>query len=100
MGKITNQEPKETSMPEPKDNDISGVSETSGSVINREEDQQAFARRPVGLTITVERIDHVLAGVQAQIETLRRERTNLGLVRAELAGMETKWREDRTASPR
>lgn len=81
-------------MLEPKDNDITGVPETSCSVVNREEHQQAFPRRPVGLTITVERIDHVLAGVQAQIEMLRRERTNLGLVRAELAGMETKWRDE------
>jgi hypothetical protein len=85
---------KETSMLEPKDSDISGVSETSGSEIEREEDQQAFLRRPVGLTITVERIDHVLAGVQAQIEILHRERTNLGLVRVELAGMETKWKDE------
>jgi len=86
-------------MLEPKDNDRAGMSETSGSVIHREEIQQASPRRPVGLTITVERIDHVLAGVQAQIETLRRERTNLGLVRAELAGMETKWREERMDPP-
>jgi ethanolamine ammonia-lyase large subunit len=77
---------------EPKNNDISGFSQTSVSVMNSEKGLQAFPRKPVGLTITVERIDCVLAGVQAQIEHLRRETTNLGLVREQLAGMETKWR--------
>jgi hypothetical protein len=79
-------------MMEPKNNDISGLSRTSGSLMNSGEGEQASSRRPVGLTITVERIDLVLAGVQAQIENLRRETTNLGLVREQLAGMETKWR--------
>ena len=79
-------------MMEPKNNDLSGVSQTSGSAMNSEKGQQTFPRKPVGLTITVEKIDRVLAGVQAQIEYLRRERTNLGLVREQLAGMETKWR--------
>lgn len=79
-------------MMEPKNNDMSGVSQTSVSMMNSEKGQQAFPRKPVGLTITVERIDGVLAGVQAQIEHLRRETTNLGLVREQLAGMETKWR--------
>ena len=49
-------------------------------------------RRPVGLTITVEKIDHVLADVQAQIEWLLRERINLGLVRRQLVSMEAQWR--------
>jgi hypothetical protein len=79
-------------MMEPKNNDISGFSQTSVSVMNSEKGRQAFPRKPVGLTTTVERIDCVLAGVQAQIEHLRRETTNLGLVREQLAGMETKWR--------
>ena len=76
----------------PKKNDMSGVFQTSVSLMNSEEGRQTVHRRPVGLTITVERIDCVLAGVQAQIEHLRRETTNLGLVREQLAGMETKWR--------
>lgn len=78
-------------MMEPKENDLSSSSQTSGSLMNREEGQLAF-QKPVGLTLTVERIDFVLAGVQAQIETLRRDKTNLSLVRVELAGMETKWK--------
>jgi hypothetical protein len=60
-------------MMEPKKNDISGLSQTSGSLMNSGEGEQAFPRRPVGLTITVERIDLVLAGVQAQIENLRQK---------------------------
>ncbi len=79
-------------MMEPKNNDISSLSQTSGSLMNSGEGEQAFPRRPVGLTITVERIDLVLAGVQAQIETLRQNRINLGLVKVQLAGMETEWR--------
>ncbi|MGB4066502.1 MAG: hypothetical protein WBK08_00590 [Nitrospira sp.] len=68
-----------------------GSSQTSASVMNGEERRQSVRRRPAGLTITVEKIDRVLAEVQAEIEVLRRERTNLGLVRGELVGMEAEW---------
>jgi len=71
--------------------DVPGVSQTSASVMNSEKSRQSVPRRPAGLTITVEKIDRVLDEVQAEIEVLRRERTNLGLVRGELAGMEAKW---------
>ena len=79
-------------MMEPKNNDISGLSQTSVSVMNSAEGRQTVHRRPVGLTITVEKIDRVLADVQTQIETLWQNRINLGLVRGQLAGMEAKWR--------
>jgi hypothetical protein len=79
-------------MMEPKNNGLSGLSQTSMSVMNSEEGRQTVYRRPVGLTITVEKIDRVLADIQAQIEFLWRERTNLGLVRRQLAAMEAKWR--------
>jgi hypothetical protein len=75
-----------------KNNALSGLSQTSMSVMNSEEDRQSVHRRPVGLTITVENIDRVLTDIQAQIEFLRRERTNLGLVRGQLAATEAKWR--------
>ena len=77
---------------EPKNNDISGLSQTSVSVMDSAEGRQTVHRRPVGLTITVEKIDRVLADVQTQIETLWQNRINLGLVRGQLAGMEAKWR--------
>jgi hypothetical protein len=67
------------------------IAQTSVGVMNREDRRQSVPRRPAGLTITVEKIDRVLAEVQAEIEVLRRERTNLGLVRGELVGMEAKW---------
>lgn len=70
---------------------VPGLSQTSASVMNGEERRQYVRRRPAGLTITVEKIDRVLAEVQAEIEVLRRERTNLGLVRGELVGMEAEW---------
>ncbi|MEK6639878.1 MAG: hypothetical protein AABZ17_04315 [Nitrospirota bacterium] len=79
-------------MMEPNINDLSGLSQTSVSLIDSEEDRQTVHLRPVGLTITVEKIDRVLTDIQAQIEFLRRERTSLGLVRGQLAAMEAKWR--------
>ena len=60
--------------------------------MNSEEVQGIIYRKPVGLTITVEKIDRVLADVKTQVELLQRERTNLGLVRGQSAGMEAKWR--------
>ena len=78
-------------MMEPKNHGLSGLSQTSASLMDSEEGRQTVYRRPVGLTITVEKIDRVLADVQAQIELLRRERTSLGLVRGQLAGMDAKW---------
>jgi hypothetical protein len=79
-------------MMEPTNNDVSGLSQTSVGLMDSEEGRQTVHRRPVGLTITVEKIDRVLADVQTQIETLRQNRINLGLVREQLAGMEAKWR--------
>ena len=75
---------------ETKNNDRSGLFQTSMTVMNSEEGRQTVHRRPVGLTITAEKIDRVLADIQAQIEFLWRERTNLGLVRGQLAAMEAK----------
>jgi hypothetical protein len=83
---------EEESMMEQKNNDLSGLSQTSVSVFDSGEGQQTVHRRLVGLTITVENIDRVLTDIQAQIEFLRRERTNLGLVRRQLAAMKASWR--------
>jgi hypothetical protein len=83
---------EEESMMEPTNYDLSGLSQTSMSTMNSEEGRQTAHQRPVGLTITVEKIGRVLTDIQAQIEFLRRERTNLGLVRGQLAAMEAKWR--------
>jgi hypothetical protein len=79
-------------MMEPKKPGIPGLTQTSMSVMNSGKDWQTIHRRPIGLTITVEKIDRVLADVHEQIELLRRERTSLGLVRGQLAAMEAQWR--------
>lgn len=71
--------------------DASGSSPASASAVKGKESRQFVHGRPVGLTITVEKIDRVLADVQAQIAILELERTNLGLVRGELARMEATW---------
>ena len=79
-------------MMEPQNKDLSGVSEASVGLMNSDEGRDALRRKPVGLTITVEKIDRILAEVQSQIDMLRRERTDLGLVRGQLANMESKGR--------
>ncbi len=84
---------------EPQNIDISGLSQTPVGMIGSEEGRETVHRKPVGLTITVEKIDHVLTDIQAQIELLRRERTNLGLVKRQLASMEAKWRGEQTTPP-
>ena len=73
------------------ESDVSGSSPASASAVKGEESRQFVHGRPVGLTITVEKIDRLMADVQTQIATLELERTNLGLVRGELARMEAKW---------
>ena len=79
-------------MMEPTNNNLAGISQTSVGSMDSEEGRQTVHRRLVGLTITVEKIDRVLVGVQTQIKTLRLNRINLGLVREQSAGMEAKWR--------
>lgn len=73
-------------------NDAAGLYQTMTSVVKGAESRQPVHRKPFGLTITVEKLDRALHDIQAQIELLRRERTNLGLVRGELARMEAIWR--------
>lgn len=75
-------------------NDVAGVCQTSASVVNDEDRQLPGCRRPTGLTITVEKIDRMLADVQTQIELFRQRQTNLRLVREELARMEAMWRNE------
>lgn len=61
-------------MVEPQSNDISDLFRTSVGLKNRKAGQKAIHRKPVGLTITVEKIDRVLlADVQAQIENPRQD---------------------------
>jgi len=79
-------------MMEPQNNDVSGLPRPSVGMMNREGGQETSHQKPVGLTITVEKIDCILADVQTQIETLRQNTINLRLVRGQLAGMEAKWR--------
>lgn len=74
-------------------NSVPDSSRTLASVMAGEDSRQPVHRRPAGLTIRVREIDCMLADIKAHMQTLRRERTHLGLVRAELTdGMEAKWR--------
>jgi hypothetical protein len=76
---------------ESQNKNLSGVSQASVGLMNREKGRGTIRRKPIGLTITVEKIDRILANVQSQIERLLREKTDLGLVRGQLANMESRW---------
>ena len=78
---------------ESKHNMRSHIFQTTGRVMMSKEDRETIHCKPKGLTITVEKLDHILANVQSQIESLCRERTDLRLVRGELAAMESRWEE-------
>ena len=71
----------------------SGLPQTSVGLMDSEEGRGTIYRRPVGFTITVEKIDRIMADVQTPIETLRQKTTSLGLVRGQLAAMEATWRD-------
>ena len=73
-------------------NNVLSLSPTSASVMNGADSRQPILRRPPGLTIRVRKIDCMLADIQAHMQILRREKIHLGLVRAELAGLEAKLR--------
>ena len=79
-------------MMDPTNNNLAGISQTSVRLMDSEEGRRTVHRRLVGLTITVGKIDRVLADVQTQIKILRQNTINLRLVREKLAGMEAKWR--------
>lgn len=73
-------------------NTVLRLSLTSASVMNGVDSRQPILQRSPGLMIRVREIDCMLADIQAHMQMLRREKTHLGLVRAELTGgMQTKW---------
>jgi hypothetical protein len=83
---------REESKMELSNNDVAGLCQTTMGAVNGGGSRQPVHQMPVGLTITVEKFDRVLADIDAQIELLQRDRTSLGLVRGELVRMEAKWR--------
>ncbi|GKS63944.1 hypothetical protein YTPLAS72_12480 [Nitrospira sp.] len=73
-------------------NNMPGVPQALMSLVNGKNRRQPVHRRPAGLASRVREIDCVLADIQAEIEMLQRERTHLGLVRGEVAGLKAKQR--------
>jgi len=86
-------------MMEPKRIDVSGLSPTPVSSVHSEEGRLSPHRKPLRLTISVEKIDRVLADIQKQVEDLQREMTNLRLVRNQLAGCKQDNRGDEGDAP-
>ena len=84
---------------EAKNNNITDFSPSSVGSMDREADRETVHWSPIGLTITAEKIDRVLADVQTQIETLRQMTINLRLARVRLVGMEATRRSECTAPP-
>jgi hypothetical protein len=82
---------KESKMGLP-NNDGTDLFQMPTNVVDGGKSRQPVYRRPVGLTITVEKLDRALDDIQARIEMLRLERAKLELVRGELARMEAKWK--------
>ena len=72
-------------------NNVPGVSQASMSLVNGKDRRQPVRGRLAGLASRIREIDCLLADIQAEIEMLQQERTHLGVVRGEVAGMEAKW---------
>ena len=77
---------KEGTMIEPKRHDVVELSPLPGSLVHCVEGQCAPHRTPLRLTISVKKIDLLLADIQKQVEDLQRQMRNLRLVRTQLAG--------------
>lgn len=72
-------------------NDVPGGSRALTSLENGKNRRQPVHRRLADLAIRIRVIDCMLDDIQAEIELLQRERSHLGGVRGELAGMRAKW---------
>ena len=72
-------------MIEPKRNDVVGLSPLPGSLVHNAEGRYAPHRIPQRLTISVEKIDHLQADIQKQVEDLQRQMTNLRQARTQFA---------------
>lgn len=72
-------------MIEPERHNVVGLSPRSGSVTHSEESRCAPQWKPLRLTISVQKIDLLLADIEKQVEDLLQQMMNLRLVRTQLA---------------
>jgi hypothetical protein len=75
----------EVKMNEASANAVSNGSETPSGPAGKERNRVSSQGKPLRLTITVEKIDRVMADVQTQIDDLHRYMSNLKLARARIA---------------
>jgi len=86
-------------MIEPKRHDVVGLSPLPGILVHCAEVQCPAHRKPLRITISVEKIDRFLADIQKQVEDLQRQMTNLRLVRTQLAVYQQKHRDQEGQAP-
>ena len=82
-------------MIEPKRHNVVWLSPVPGILVNCEEVQCPAHRTPLRLTISVEKIDRLLAEIQKEVECLLEEMMALRLVRTQLADYEDEHWGDR-----
>ena len=86
---------EESGMIQPESNDVVGLAPRPESVVHSAEGRCASHWTPLRLTISVEKIDLLLAEVQNEVESLLEEMVALRLVRTQLADYEHKHWGDR-----
>jgi len=86
-------------MIEPKRHDVVGLSPLPGRVVHTTGGRCAPHRKPLRITISVEKIDNLLADFQKQVEDLQRQMTNLTQVRTQLAGCQQEHGGDEGQAP-
>lgn len=86
-------------MIESKRHDVGGLSPLPGILVHCAEVQCPAHRKPLRLTISIEKVDRFLADIQRQVEDLQQLITNLRLVRTQLAGYQPQNGGDEEQAP-
>lgn len=86
-------------MIEPKRHDVAGLSPLPGGLVHNAGSLCVPLRKPLRLTISVEKIDLLLGDIQRQAEDLQQQMMNLRLVKTQLAGYQQENGGDEEQAP-